>query len=111
MELSDCKFYHGGDEMNFSILSDSPCRTRYIDSIPTPMTEAQVEVYSIEPGCRTQWVAVQLKNGETRDLKVFTRQSELFLEGGMDQLPADARKRIMLHFAVLPAENERLLAA
>jgi hypothetical protein len=111
MELSNYKFYHGGDEMNFSILSDFPCRTRYIDSIPTPMTEAQVEVYSIEPGSRTQWVVVQLKNGETRDLKVFTRQRESFLEGCIDHLPGDARKRIMQHFTVLPAQAEPLLAA
>lgn len=111
MELSDCKFYHGGDEMNFSILSDFPCRTRYIESIPTPMTEAQVEVYSIEPGSRTQWVAVQLKDGETKDLKVFTRHKESFLEGCIDHLAADDRKRIRLHFAVLSTQAEPLLAA
>lgn len=111
MELGDYKFYHGGDEMNFSILSDHPCRTRYIESIPTPMTETQVEVYSIEPGTRTQWVVVQLRDGEERNLKIFTRQGEMLLEDGIEHLPADARKRIQLHFPVVTSEAQPLLAA
>ncbi len=111
MELREFRFYHGGDEMNFSILSDHPCRTRYIESIPTPMTEAQVEVYSIEPGIRTQWVAVQLKNGEEKNLKIFTKQGEAFLEDGIEHLSAEAKRRIQVHFLIASADAQPLLAA
>lgn len=37
MELRDCKFFYGGQEMSFSVFSNDPCRARYLDSISVPL--------------------------------------------------------------------------
>lgn len=41
MDLSNCNFFHVGEELSFSIFSDSPCRARYINSISTPLTDTK----------------------------------------------------------------------
>jgi len=111
MDLRNYKFYHGGEEMNFSVFSDSPCRTRYIESIPTPLTESQVEVYEIEPGNNTQWVVIQQKDGEDRKVKLFLRSGDEFLESHTQQIPSDLKQNIVLRFPVLSTGFEPPMAA
>ena len=97
--------------MNFSVFSDSPCRTRYIESIPTPMTESQVEVYEIEPGDNTQWVVIQQKDGEEFKLKLFLRSGDEFLENHAQQIPWDLKRNIVLRFPILSSGFEPPMAA
>ena len=111
MDLRNCKFYYGGEEMNFSVFSDSPCRARYIESIPTPLTEAQVDVYDIEPGNNSQWVVIQQKEGEERRLKLFIRLGNEFLENPALLIPPDLKQNIVLRFPVLSAGFEPPMAA
>ncbi len=101
MDLRTCRFYHGGEEINFSVFSDYPCRTRYIDSIATPLTETKVEVYEIEPGNNTQWVVVQKKDGEERRLKLFVRRGNEFVENQAQLIPPALKENIVLRFPVL----------
>jgi hypothetical protein len=58
MDLRESKFYCAGAELNFVVFSDHPCRVRYLDSIPLPMSQS-VSVYAIEPAADSQWVVVE----------------------------------------------------
>ena len=111
MDLRNCKFYHGGEEMNFSVFSDSPCRTLYIESIPTPLTESKVDVYGIEPGNSTQWIVIQQKEGEEYKLKLFLRIGNEFLENQTQQIPVDLKRNIVLRFPILSSGFEPPMAA
>ncbi len=97
--------------MNFSVFSDYPCRTRYIDSIATPLTESKVEVYEIEPGNSTQWIVIQQREGEERRLKLFIRLGNEFVESQALLISPDLKKNIVLRFPVLSAGFEPSLAA
>ena len=111
MDLSNCKFYHAGEEMNFSIFSDSPCRALYIDSISTPLTDTKVEIYEIHPGDNTQWVVIQQREGEVRRIRLFVRKGNEFVENPAQQIPTEFKRRIALRFPVLSMALELPLAA
>jgi hypothetical protein len=89
MELRDFKFYYGGQEMNFAVFSDDPCRARYLESIPLPIAQTRVDVYEIEPGAKTQWILVRQNDGDKDNLKLFVRKGEKFLENEAQTLPKD----------------------
>jgi hypothetical protein len=59
MDLERMRFFRSERDINFTVFCDVPCRVRYLESIPLPMTASPVEMYAIEPGRETQWVAVQ----------------------------------------------------
>jgi hypothetical protein len=111
MELRECKFYYGGQEMNFAVFSDDPCRTRYLESIPLPIAQTRVDVYEIEPGAKTQWIVVRQKDGERDNLKLFIRVGDRFLENEAQTLSKDLRKKIIQRFPKLITEFQPLLAA
>jgi hypothetical protein len=111
MNLSDCKFYHGGEDMNFSVFSDYPCRTRYIESISTPLTQTPVDVYEIEPGSSTQWIVIQQKDGDERRLKFFMCKEDGFLEDQVQQIPPELKRSIFLRFPILSTGFEPPMAA
>src|SRR2546428_221208 len=59
MDLKHMRFFRAEGYINFTVFCDVPCRVRYLESIPVPMSASPVEVYAIEPGTNTQWIAVQ----------------------------------------------------
>jgi non-ribosomal peptide synthetase component E (peptide arylation enzyme) len=111
MELRECKFYYAGHEMNFAVFSDDPCRARYLESIPLPIIQTKVDVYEIEPGANTQWVAIQQKDGDKTQLKLFVRKGEKFSESQAQHLPKELKKKIMQRFPRLAPELQPTVAA
>src|SRR5262245_57835583 len=101
MELRECKFYHAGQDMNFAIFSDSPCLTRYLQSIRLPLGPSHVDVYEIQPGAKTQWIVVKHVDGDETALQIFTRQGEGFLENELQNLPSEMKGKIVQRFPKL----------
>jgi hypothetical protein len=110
MELRDCKFYYGGQDMNFAIYSDDPCRAKYLSSIPLPIAQTRVDIYQIEPGAKTQWIVVKQRDGDKENVKLFIRKGELFCEHE-SQLPKTLKDQILQRFPKLTAELKAPLAA
>jgi hypothetical protein len=111
MELRDCKFYYGGQDMNFAVYSDDLCCARYLGSIPLPIAQTRVDVYEIEPGANTQWVVVKQRDGDKDNLKLFVRKGERFLENESQQLSKALKEQILQRFPKLTAEFKTPLAA
>jgi len=111
MELRECKFYYGGQEMNFAVFSDGPCRARYLESIPLPIAQTRVDVYEIEPGAKTQWILVRQKDGDKDNIKLFVKRGEKFLENAAQPLPKELRTKILQRFPKLTTEFQTLVAA
>lgn len=106
MELQHHKFGYSGNDMNFAVFSDDPCRIKYVESISIPIGHTQVQLYGIEPGARTKWIVVKQLDGHKSTLKVFLRQNETFLENEIDSLPQETRSQIMQRFPNLAAEQK-----
>jgi len=111
MELKDCKFYYGGQDMNFAVYSDDPCRAMYRTSIPLPIAQARVDVYEIEPGANTQWVVVKQRDGDKDNLKLFVRKGDKFMENESQHLSKALKEKILRRFPKLTAEFSAPLAA
>jgi hypothetical protein len=108
MELRECKFYHAGEAMSFTVYSDSPCRARYRDSIRLlPVSAAQVQVYEIEPGAENRWVLVRQTEGKSHRLQLFLRSGERFLEQEAAGAPPAVREEILKRYPGLAAEFRR----
>jgi len=111
MELKDCKFYYGGQDMNFAVYSDDPCRAMYRTSIPLPIAQARVDVYEIEPGANTQWVVVTQRDGDKDNLKLFVKKGDKFMENESQHVPKGLKEKILQRFPKLTAEFTAPLAA
>jgi hypothetical protein len=94
MDLRQSKFYSAGPELNFAVFSDHPCRVRYLDSIPLPMGQSPVTVYTIEPAASSQWVVVEEKDEETSRLRLFVRSGTTFREDDRSHLPESVQKQL-----------------
>ena len=107
MELSDCRFYCGGDGMRFLIYSDALCRIRYLESIRVPFGEGLVDVYEIEPGLECHWVVVRQgkKEAESYEYRWFLRQDSRFLERQCTEMPPVVQAQIPDLF---PGESPQL---
>ena len=75
--------------INFTVFCNVPCRVRYLESIPLPMSASPMEVYAIEPGLKTQWIAVQRREEEDCQMQFFMREGSAFQECPL-QSPARA---------------------
>ena len=106
MELQHHKFGYAGNDMNFAVFSDDPCRVSYVESIAIPIGHTQVQLYGIEPGAKTKWIVVKQLDGNKATLKVFLRQNEKFLENLIDDLPEKTRSQIMQRFPNLAAKEK-----
>jgi hypothetical protein len=111
MELKDCKFYYGGQDMNFAVYSDDPCRALYRTSIPLPIAQTRVDVYEIEPGANTQWVIVKQRDGDKDNLKLFVKKGDKFMENESQHLSKALKEKILQRFPKLTAEFSAPLAA
>ena len=111
MDLNDSKFYYAGQDMNFAVFSDYPCRVRYVESIPLPIGVAPVEIYTIEPAAAGQWIVVEQKNEGKSSLKFFLREGEVFRENQSDELPGHLKQQIMQRIPKFPWISERSWAA
>jgi hypothetical protein len=111
MELKDCKFYYGGQDMNFAVYSNDPCRARYRGSIPLPIASTRVDIYEIEPGANTQWVVIKQRDGERDNFKLFLRKGDKLMESDSQHLPKTVKDEILHRFPKLTAEFKPLLAA
>jgi hypothetical protein len=94
MDLRESKFYYAGDDLNFAVFSDHPCHVRYLESIPLPMSQSPVSVYSIEPAVNSRWVVVQEKHEEASRQRLFVRSGATFLEDHSRRLPESVRKQL-----------------
>lgn len=56
MNLTDCRFTHAGQDVRFTVYSDSAVATKLVDVLDMPVI-GQAEVYRIEPE-KAQYVAV-----------------------------------------------------
>jgi hypothetical protein len=111
MDLRESKFYYAGDDMNFAVFSDHPCRVRYVESIPLPIGQAPVEVYAIEPGANSQWVVVQQRNDGQSRLKFFLREAEIFRENQFHELPEHVKEPILQRVSKISLSSEVSRAA
>ena len=111
MDLKESKFYYAGQDMNFAVFSDYPCRVKYIDSIPLPIIPTPVEIYNIEPGANCQWIAVEQKNDGRSSLKVFLREGETFRENQSHEVPAPLKEQILQRVRRSPWNRQSSLAA
>ncbi len=111
MELRDCKFFYGGQEMSFSVFSNEPCRVRYFDSITVPFVQTRVDVYQIEPRPKTRWVLIKQKDGGKDSFRLFVRQGERFVESQEQVLSKELWGEIIGRFPVLTGEFHPPLAA
>lgn len=111
MELRDCKFFYGGQEMSFSVFSHDPCRARYLDSISIPLIQARVDVYQVEPGPKTRWVLIRQKDEGRDSFRLFVRQGDRFVESREQALSRELRDEIIGRFPILTGEFHPPLAA
>jgi len=98
MELKDCKFYYGGEDLNFAVFSDDACRTKFLESIHVSLAQTSIQVYGIEPGVKSQWVVVRQVDGEQDHIKLYVRQGESFLEEDNHNLSRELRAEIEQKF-------------
>ena len=106
MELSECRFYLAGEEMNFAVYSDGLCRSKYLESIRLlPIGSMKVHVYEIEPGAHSEWVAVTQREGRRSCLKIFVRKGESFVENETGELPQDVKQKIVERFPKLISDS------
>jgi len=112
MELSKCRFYCGGEGMNFSVYSDALCRARYLESISVPFGDVRVDVYEIEPGSESHWIVVKQGKVETEgyECRWFVRNGIRFLERRRTEIPADVKARILAKFPDLATQPGSLVA-
>jgi hypothetical protein len=111
MNLNESKFYYAGQDMNFVVFSDYPCRVRYVESIRLPIDLAPIEIYTIEPAANGQWIVVEQKNDGESSLKFFLREGEVFRENQPHDLPEHLREQIMQRVPKAPWVSERPWAA
>ncbi len=111
MELRDCKFYYGGQDMSFSVFSNDPCRARYLDSISVPFVQTRVDVYAIEPGAETRWVLIRRKDDGKDTFRLFIRRGNRFLESQNQVLSKELRDEIFGRFPNLTRVFHPPLAA
>jgi hypothetical protein len=111
MDLKESKFYYAGHDMNFAVFSDYPCRVKYVDSIPLPISQAPVEVYAIEPAADSQWIVVQQSNDGKTSLKFYLREGEIFHENESGDLPQHLKEHILQRIPKSPGSSERSWAA
>jgi len=111
MDLNESKFYYAGEDMNFAVFSDCPCRVRYVESIRLPIGLAPVEIYTIEPAANGQWIVVEQKNDGKSSLKFFLREGEVFRENQLHNLPPHLKEQIMQRIPKSPWKSERSRAA
>lgn len=106
MELSQCRFYLAGEDMNFAVYSDDLCRSKYLESIRLlPIGNMKVHVYEVEPGAHSEWVAVTQREGRRSCFKLFVRNGERFVENQTQELPQDLKKKIVERFPKLISES------
>jgi len=98
MELKDCKFYYGGEGLNFAVFSDDACRTKFLESIHVSLTQTTIQVYEIEPGTKSQWVVVRQVDGKQDQIKLYVRQGESFFEEDNHDLSRELRTEIEQKF-------------
>jgi hypothetical protein len=111
MDLRESKFYYAGHDMNFAVFSDYPCRVRYVESIPLPISQAPFEVYAIDPAANSQWVMVQESNDGKSRVKFFLREGEVFREHHSHDLPEHLKEGILRCLPMLSGNNQRSWAA
>ena len=93
MNLTDCRFYHGGG-INFVVFSDNFCKVRHLSTIQLPIARSTVEEYAIEPGTGSRWVAVHQSDGDRDDLHLFIGMKGRFAETSLERIPKSLRKEI-----------------
>jgi hypothetical protein len=111
MDLKESKFYYAGEDMNFAVLSDYPCRVRHVESIPLPITQTPVEVYVIEPAVNGEWIMVDQRNEGKSSLKFFLREREEFRQHPSHELPRPVKRQILQRVTKSPWNRERPWAA
>jgi len=111
MELRDCRFYYGGQDMNFAVYSDIPCRAIYLGSIPLPFGQTRVDIYEVEPSEKAQWVIIKQRDCDKENLKFFVRKGDKILESELHHLSKTVRENIVRRFPKLSAEFKPPLAA
>ena len=94
MDLKHMRFFRAEGYINFTVFCDVPCRVRYLESIPVPMSASPVEVYTIEPGPNTQWIAVQQRGEDKLQIQFFVREGTLFGELPLRFIPLQLRREI-----------------
>ena|SRR5882724_9715406 len=111
MDLKESKFYYAGQDMNFAVFSDYPCRVRHVESIPLPLIQTPVEVYAIEPATSGRWIVVDQRNDGKSSLKFFLREGEEFREHQSHDLPRPMKRQILQRVPKSRWNTERSWAA
>jgi len=107
MDLKQSRFYYAGEALNFAVFSDHACRVKYVESIRLPIGRAEVEVYTIEPGADSQWIAVQQRNDGQSSFRFFVREKGTFRE--RHDLPEHLTEQIQLRALQSSRNSQRPL--
>ena len=92
MDLRESRFYYAGQDMNFAVFSDYPCRVR---------------------AAHSQWIVVQQRNDGKSRLKFFVRvrEGETFRENESHELPKHLKEQILQRLPKASEDGERPRAA
>jgi hypothetical protein len=114
MKLKDCKFYYGGSDLTFAVFSNHACRALYLHSVPLPITGTHIDVYEIEPGVDSRWIAVTQTKGDQNELMLFVREGQHFRKRSLKRIPKalekEIRKKTGHHKAPPPRERVQHIA-
>jgi len=111
MNLERKRFFRAEQYVNFTVFCDVACRVRYLESIPVPMSGSPVEVYDIEPGHDTQWIAVEQRDEDKRQIQFFVREGSVFKELPLQLIPQQLRREIQERVGQLEIPSPRANAA
>ena len=111
MDLERMRFFRAEQSINFTVFCDVPCRVRYLESIPLPMSASPVEIYAIEPGHETQWIAVQRRGEKKCQMQFFMREGSVFEERPLHLIPEQLRRDIQERVGELELSRLRANAA
>jgi hypothetical protein len=108
MKLTECSFYRSGRDVNFSVFSDDVCRVHHLRSIPLPLG-GDVDVYSVEPGEKSDWIVVRQTEDGKHELRWFVRKGRSFEESGRN-LPPAVRAEVGERFPQLIPRHPAMVA-
>jgi hypothetical protein len=111
MDIRESKFYYAGQDMNFAVFSDYPCKARFVETITLPISYAPVEVYTIEPGANSQWIVVQQRTDGRSSLRFFVRDGETFRENQSYDVPKQLKEEMLQRIPKSGANDERFWSA
>jgi hypothetical protein len=104
MNLSDCRFYHHGYALSFSVFSDVPALCRFINHLEffeeLRGFSGGIDVYEVQPKADAHWVVIVEKRYQERGdqqekkYRVFVRHGHEYRESHNANVEAFVKEHI-----------------